>query len=409
MRIVILTQVFAPEMGALAARLQPLAEVLRDAGHEVTIATGMPNYPAGTVFPGYEGRRTMTEDRDGITVQRTRSYMTARNVSTKAQLRSYLSFLPAVFRSAWRAGKADVVVVSSPPLFPVIPAVWLARFRRARLVVDLRDLWPDEIVAMGAATEDSRAVKVMRRLERWAYRRASLVTCTTPAFMRTVGGRGVPESRLALIPNGSDVDLFRPLPRDNPVAEGLGAGDRFVVMYSGLLGLKHGLGTLVDVAERLRDHPDIAIVLVGEGPARADIEARVARAGLTNVVLAGQRALQDVPAAIARADVCVTNLLADAYLEKIIPVKIFEYMACERPVVAGVRGEGARVVVESDAGVVVPPSDPDAMAAAILSLRDDPGRRAAMGERGRRYVEQGYSRRATAKRFEELVRGLAAR
>ena len=146
MRILIVTQIYLPEMGALSNRLYPVARRLSESGHEVFVATGMPNYPEGEVFEGYRGRRTMREPLGGATVLRTRCYVTPRNQSKWAQLRSYLSFIPAALRGGWRAGRLDVVIVSSPPIFALIPALVLAKLRGARLVLDVRDLWPDELV-----------------------------------------------------------------------------------------------------------------------------------------------------------------------------------------------------------------------------------------------------------------------
>jgi glycosyltransferase involved in cell wall biosynthesis len=408
MRIVILTQVFRPELGALANRIQPIADHLNRAGHTVAVATGMPNYPKGRVFPEYRGRVMMRERIDGITVLRTISYMTPRNVSKWGQLASYLSFVPAVFLAAMRAGRLDVVLVTSPPLFPAIAGVAVAKLRRAQLVVDLRDLWPDEIVAVGAAREGSVPVRIMRALERWAYRHADRVSCTTRAFMDTVEERGVPREKLILVPNGADIELFRPLPRDNPIAAEYGFGDRFVVTYSGLLGLKHGLDSLVHAAEHVAGEPDIVFFIRGDGPARASLEELVRRKGLRNVVFGGERPIADVPYLLARADLCVTNLLPDPYLDKIISVKIFEYMAMEKPVIAALSGEGARIVSEADAGIVTPPSDARAIADAVLELHRDLDRRRRMGENGRRYVVEGYSRSATAARLEEYLKEMVA-
>jgi len=202
-------------MGALPNRLDPLTRHLAEHGHEVFVATGMPNYPRGEVFPDYRGRHFMRERRDGATVLRTHYYTTARNVSRRAQLLSYLSFLPAVLHSGWRAGRVDAVFVTSPPIFPAVPAILLAKLRGAKLVVDLRDLWPDEVVAVGAAREGSAPIRVLRAIERWMYRSADVVTCTTRAFADTVAERGVGEEKRRLLPNGADVELFRPLPREN--------------------------------------------------------------------------------------------------------------------------------------------------------------------------------------------------
>jgi len=241
------------------------------------------------------------------------------------------------------------------------------------------------------------------------YRSADVVTCTTPAFAETVAERGVGEEKRRLLPNGADLELFRPLPRENKVAAQYDFGDRLVVMYSGLLGIKHGLETLIDAAALLRDREDVVFFIRGEGPRREALEAQARELGLTNVIFGGERPIEDVPYLLARADVCVTNLLPDAYLEKIVSVKVFEYLACEKPVVGGLRGEGARVLEESGGGIAVEPGDAKAMADAVRELLDSPERRAEMGASGRRYVEQHHSRAAIAARLEELLVEVTAR
>jgi hypothetical protein len=402
-RVVFISQQFSPEMGALPNRLYPLTRHLAEHGHEVFVATGMPNYPKGEVFPDYRGRHFMREQRDGATVLRTHYYTTARNVSKRAQLLSYLSFLPAVLYSGWRAGRVDAVFVTSPPIFPAVPAILLAKLRRAKLVVDLRDLWPDEVVAVGAAREGSVPIRVLRMIERWMYRSADVVTCTTRAFEDTVAERGVGPEKRRLLPNGADVELFRPLPRENEIEAQYPFGDRLVVMYSGLLGIKHGLETVIEVAALLRDREDVVFFLRGEGPRRAALEEQVRELGLTNVLFGGERPIEETPYLLARADVCVTNLLPDAYLEKIVSVKVFEYLACGKPVVGGLRGEGARVLEESGGGIAVEPGDPQAMADAVSELLDSPERRAELGEAGRRYVVENRSRAVIAARLEQLL------
>ena len=401
MRILMVTQIYLPEMGALANRLYPMVRELVAQGHEVHVATCMPNYPAGVVFPGYKNKRTMTESLDGAQVHRTACFTAPRNQSRLAQLRSYLSFLPAAFRSGVRAGKVDVVFVTSPPLFPLIAAAALARLRGAKLILDLRDLWPDEIIACGAGSETSFPVRVMRALERWGYRNADLITCTTPSFMETVKERGAPPDRLMFLPNGADLELFRPLTPDNEVAAAAyrNVEGKFVVLYSGLLGIKHGLETLLGAADLLRFDPDIRFCFLGSGARGEALQQEAKRRNLDNVVFLGERPVTEVPAVLARADVCVSALLPEPYLEKIISVKLFEYMACEKPVIASQAGEGAKRVRESGGGLVTPPGDARALADAIRTLKSDPQRRREMGEAGRRYVEAYYSRQTWAERF----------
>lgn len=404
MRILIITQVFSPEMGALANRMQPIVRHLADAGHEVFVATGMPNYPEGVVFPGYEKKRFMREEMFGATVLRTASFTAPRNQSKWSQLRSYLSFVPAVFHSGLRAGKVDAVLVTSPPIFPVAAGIALAKCSRAELILDIRDLWPDEIIACGAAREGSLAVRLVRAIERWGYRSAARVCCTTPSFLETVVARGVERKNACLLPNGADLERFRPLPRQNEVTAGLPLRDRFVVTYSGLLGIKHGLEVVLDTAALLREHQEILFCLVGAGPRREALEERARELGLRNVLFLGEQPSERLPYLLAGADVCVSSLLPDPYLEKIISAKLFEYLACERPVVAIQAGESARILEESRGGIAVKPGDAEAAAAAILALYRDPERRCEMGVAGREFVEKRHSRAAWAGRLEAMLR-----
>jgi glycosyltransferase involved in cell wall biosynthesis len=406
MRVLIITQSYLPEMGALANRMYPLVRELVAKGHQVSVATGMPNYPLGKVFPEYTGKAVCDEEMEGARILRTHYYTVPRNQSKWKQLRSYLSFLPAAFRSGLRAGKVDVVFVTSPPIFPVVAAIPLARLRRAKLVFDIRDLWPDEIVACGAGSEGSLQVRVIRMLERWIYRSADGVACTTQAFIDTVTQRGVAQDKAFLAPNGADLTLFRPLPRHNEIEAALPFEDKFVVMYSGLMGIKHGLEVMLDAAKQLEaSHPDMLFCFVGMGPRMEALQAYAQQLGLKNILFTGQRKLEDLPYLLARADVCVTTLLPEAYLEKIIAVKVFEYMACEKPVVAALRGESARVVEGSGAGIAVPPGDAGAMAAALARLYGDRELCREMGCKGRATVEGTYSRAVIASHLErEMVK-----
>lgn len=403
MRIAIITPVFWPEMGAPPSRFTPFVKELASKGHDVFVATGLPNYPTGKVYPGYTGKLMMREPYEGATILRTWYYTVPRNQSKVKQLLSYLSNMPAWFLSGWRAGKLDVVFISSPPLFVVPPGIWLAKLRGAKIVFDIRDVWPDEIVAMGVAKEDSKAIKLLRKWERRIYRDADMISCTTKAIEDIVETRGGSRDKCVQIPNGADIDLFRPLPADNEHAKAYGFGDRKVVMYSGLMGLKFGLEFLVEAAALMQDRKDIVFFLRGVGPVKETLKAMVAEKGMDNVIFGDEVPFEHVPYLVARADLCITSLQPDPYLEKIISVKIFEYLACEKPIVAALRGESARVIQDANGGIAVDPGKPELIANAIRELIDDPERRLAMGKSGRLYVEEHYSRSATARKLEQAL------
>jgi glycosyltransferase involved in cell wall biosynthesis len=404
MKILIVTQIYLPEMGALSNRLYPIVKRLAAEGHEVLIATGMPNYPTGKVFPGYRGRLAVTEKRKDCTIFRTAYFTVPRNRSKISQLLSYLSFIPAVFISALRAGKVETVIVTSPPIFPIIPATIVAKLWRAKLVSDVRDIWSDELVAFGEVPEKSPAVRIARGLERWSYRQSDLVTCTTRSLIATVTDRGAGCSNTVYLPNGADLDLFRPLPADNVIANEYPFGDRFVVTYSGLFGIKHGLEVLLNAARILSEHKDIVFFLVGNGAGRDGVERFVKEKSLDNVIIAKERDINDVPYIIARADVCFAAYRPEPYSKKLLSVKLFEYMACEKPVVGAFDGESATLIEDSGCGIAVEPGDANAVSNAIVELYENPSRRERMGKAGRAYVQEHFSRGEWANRFALMIR-----
>jgi colanic acid biosynthesis glycosyl transferase WcaI len=403
MRILIVTQIFTPELGALANRLYPIARQLVEVGHEVSVATCMPNYPEGVVFPEYRGKLFLRETVDGANVLRTACYTAPRNRSKWSQLGNYLSFIPAAFHSGLRAGKVDVVLVSSPPLFAVVPAICLAKLHGAKLVLDIRDLWPDELIGYGGMHEASLAVRMLRKIEEWAYRSADCIVGTTQAILDTVVERGAASEKTMFVPNGADLNLFRPLPADNPIAQEYSFSSRFVVMYSGLFGIKHNLDLILETANLLREHREIVFILLGNGPRREGLTKLAQDMGLDNVIFGGERSVKEVPAVLARADVCLTAVQPGRCSKKVNSVKTFEYMACEKPVVLASDEAGVPLLEESGGGIVVPPQDARAMADAILMLRSDPERRRTMGKLGRRFVEENYSRSVWAGRLEKRM------
>ena len=406
MRILFVTQIFPPEMGAMPNRLYPFVRQLVAGGHKVSVATGMPNYPRGVVFPEYQGKRSMREEVNGYTIFRRASYTAPRNQSKWSQLRNYVSFIPAALRAGLRAGKLDIVFVTSPPLFSVVPAILIAKLRRAKLVLDVRDLWPDELITYGGFREGSMPVRVLKLVERWAYRNADCVAATTEAIIDAIVERGVPREKTFLLPNGADLEVFSPLPSENPIANEYNFGKRFVVMYSGLFGIKHSLEVLLEAAGKLRERKDIVFFLLGNGARKDALVSQTREMNLDNVIFGDERVVGEVPALLARADVCFAAVRPEQYPRKVISVKVFEYMACEKPVVGALSGESARILDESGGGIVVPPGDASATADAILRLYEDPAQRAVMGKAGRRYVDQHYSRSAWALRLEKTLKAV---
>jgi glycosyltransferase involved in cell wall biosynthesis len=404
MRILFLCQYFPPEMGAPSARTHEHARQWVADGHQVTVLTGFPNHPTGIVPPEYRGRLFQSESLDGIRVWRTWFYTTPNERFTR-RIASYLSFMvSAILAAALRRADYDMVVATSPQFFVAVAGFVVARLKRKPLGLEIRDLWPEGIVAVGLLRRDARVTRMLEWLERFLYRQADCIVTVTESFRRDMIARGIDGAKIHTVRAGADVDRFAPGPRDNEVRRELGLGDRFLASYVGTHGMTQGLGTVLEAARLLRDRDDIHFLFVGEGADKKHLIEQRDALGLTNVTFVDQQPKERMPLFLAASDTLLVPLRRHELFEGTIPSKLFEGMASGRPVLLGVQGEAAEILREANAGIALEPENSAAMAAAIAALADDPQRRRALGEAGTRYVRARCARSVLARRMLEALR-----
>ena len=402
MRIIVVTHYFPPETGAPQARLSALAADWAADGDEVTVLTGMPNHPTGVIRPGYRGAIRRRERRDGYRVLRTWLYATP-NEGVARKTLGHLSFMvSSVLLGGWASGPADVVVVSSPTFFSIGAGALLARLKRARLVVEVRDLWPAIFTELGVLT-NRRLIRLLERLELAAYAAADTVIVVSDGFRANLICRRVPAAKVHTIRNGVRPGDFDPAaPADPGLRARLGAGPGdCLVLYAGTHGISQGLTMLAESAARLDGEP-VRFAFVGEGADKQRLAGRVAELGLANVTLLPGVPSAQVPALLAAADICLVPLRDVPLFSAFIPSKMFEYLAAGKPVVGAVTGEAAQILREAGA-CVVPPGDSAALAGAVQALAADPAQRQAMGRRGRSYVEKYFDRAVLAALYRKLL------
>ena len=404
MRTLIVTHYFPPEIGAPQARLSELARYWAEAGDEVTVLTGMPNHPTGVVHDGYRGKLRLKEHTDGYRVIRTWLYATPNEGIAKKTL-GHLSFMVTSILFGLRpTGPADVVVVSSPTFFSIFSAWVLAKAKRARLVVEIRDLWPAIFIELGVLT-NRRLIWLLERLELAAYRAADAVVVVSEGFKDNLIRRGVPAAKITTIRNGADIDRFTPnaATPDPNTRRRLGATDQddVLALYIGAHGISHGLIAVADAAAKVAGE-HIHVAFVGEGAEKTKLADHIHDNNIDNATMLPGVPRDEVPPLLAAADICLVPLRDVPLFETFIPSKIFEYLAAGKAVIGAVRGESARILEDAGA-LVVEPEDPAALAHALRTLAADPTRRNAMGEQGRRYVEQHFDRRALAARYRDEV------
>jgi glycosyltransferase involved in cell wall biosynthesis len=407
MKITVIHQYYLLPGQPGGSRFNEFARMWAEAGHDVTVVCGALNYSTGEVPEKYRGRWT-TRERDGqVTVIRChvpRSY----GRSYLGRMWAFFGFTLSSLTACFTSRRPDVVIATSPPLVTLIPGLALSRLRRTRLIFEIRDLWPESAITTGVLRKGSFLARVLYALEKLGARSADRINVLTPAFKDDLIARGLaPAEKIVFVPNGADIETFRPASRDNSVRRDFGWGEKFVAMYAGAHGRANALGQLIDAAEKLRHRPDILIVSVGDGPERAGLAAKVAEKGLTNIQFIGPQGKERMPDFVNACDVGLAVLQDNPTFRTVYPNKVFDYMACERPVVLAIDGVARKLVCEdAQAGLFARPESGSDIATAIERLSSDPALCASFGQSGRRWVEGNASRDALSERYLTILQAL---
>ena len=298
MQILFVSHYFHPEVGAPQTRIFETALRLRSRGHEVTVLTGFPNYPDGVIPDSYRGRALMRESLGDVRVIRSAVYP-APNRGFARRVANHASFAASSILASPLAGSADIVIAETPPLFTAVAAVLIAAGRRAPLLLNVADLWPESAVQLGAL-RNPRAIRLAEQLERFAYRHAATITVPTAGMRAMLLGRGEPEAKVVHLPNAVDVDRFLATAAPDG-GQPVSGGSRVPrVIYCGTVGMAQGVGTLIDaVAELAAGGEQLEFQIVGDGAERAELAQSASRRGLTNVRFEGRVGRDQVPELIA--------------------------------------------------------------------------------------------------------------
>ncbi len=393
-RVLFLSHYYPPELGAAPERIAALARGLADRGLEVSVHTGFPHYPSGAIAAPYRNRLLMREREGAVRVLRSVVYPAA-NRGFARRLTDHAAFAAGALATAPAAGGIDVVVAETPPLFTAAAGTAYARLKRARLVLNVSDLWPESAIELGALGNE-RAIASAHALARLCYRRASLITAPTRGIVDALNGRAEAAGKVLHVPPAVDLERFASVslsaPRPNAPLRAL---------YAGTLGLAQGVLTLVQAAA-LAGPRVVELTIAGEGPDAPAIRAEVRSRGLANVRVLGAVASARIPSLYEQADAGLVPLRDREIFSGALPTKLFEALAASKPVIVGARGEAAELVLGAQAGLVVAPEDPQALANAFAQLQGAPQESLAMGRRGRaRAVE--FDRGAAVQRWYELL------
>jgi lipopolysaccharide/colanic/teichoic acid biosynthesis glycosyltransferase len=403
LRVVLIHQAFVSPDEAGGTRHYELAKRAVEQGIAFTIVASDISYLTGARAGGGD-ERISEQNFDGVRVRRAYTYPSLHR-SFVWRVVSFLSFMLTSIRTALRAGRVDVVMGTSPPIFQAASAWLVALVRRRPLLLEIRDLWPAFAIDLGVL-RNRALIRLSRWLERFLYAHAAHLLVNSPAYRDYLISKGVPPDRVTLIANGVDAAMFAPDSRGERVRESLRLTDKFVVTYAGALGMANDIETILRAATRLVEYPQIHFLLVGDGKERARLETLARKLNVVNVTFIGARPKAEMPELLAASDACVATLKDIAMFRTTYPNKVFDYMAAARPTVLAIDGVIRRVIETAQAGVFVPPGDDRALADAVLALNDDRERAAKMGRNARAYVVEHFDRKQQANDFAALLHRL---
>jgi glycosyltransferase involved in cell wall biosynthesis len=401
MHVLMVHQAFVAINEPGGTRHHEMAQHLVAQGHRVTVLAGQVSYLTGERLPN-QGWLSHEIDETGVEILRCytapgwhRSFM--------RRMLSFFSFMGSSLIAGLGVADVDVVWGTSPPIFQAATAWALARVKRARCLLEVRDLWPEFAIAVGVL-RNPLLIKLSRWLEAFLYRHADQIVANSPGYLEHIRGRG--GARVEVVTNGVDASMFYPEGDGRGFKKRHGIASGFIVLYAGAHGLSNDLGTLLEAASELKECRDCLIVLVGDGKEKINLKARAVAMDLKNVRFLPPIAKAEMPEALAAASACYASLLPLDVYKTTYPNKVFDYMAAGRPIVLAIDGVIRDVVEGSGAGIFVPPGNSRAVARAIMQLHDNPQAAHTMGLAGRQAAEAYFSRQAAAAKMAGILAGL---
>lgn len=399
MKLLILTQYFPPEIGAPQNRLFELAVRLKKLGVDVSVLTAMPNYPQMKIHEGYENKKYVYEEIEGLPVHRSSIYLP----TSKSIVQRLLNYFSFVYSSAkignTKIGDVDVILCESPPLFLGYSALYLKRKKKAKLIFNVSDLWPESAEKLGVVT-NKWMLKLAYNLEEKLYRKSVLVTGQTQGICKSINER-FPTVKTYWLPNGVDVSYYNPEEVKSTWRKDNGFSDNDVLfLYAGIIGLAQGLEIILKTAEQLKNQTHLKFILLGSGPVKQDLVNYKTEKQLSNVYFFDAVSKPEMPAIVKAINVSIIPLRKLELFLGAIPSKIFESLAMEKPIILCVDGEARELFVnQGQCALYSEPENVNELVENCILLSKDIELRKQFGSKGRMYVQEYFNRDIIAHHF----------
>ena len=410
MKILFFSHYYTPEGNAPATRVSALCERWVKAGHDVTVVTCPPNVPNGIVYDGYANKRT-SEVINGVKVERVKLYIAANKGAVKRVL-NYVSYFVKSLLAAMRLPKPDVVIATSPQIFCGYVGVWYKRLRRVPLVMEIRDIWPESMFAVGANVPKI-GIWMLEIIEKAMYRKCDKLVTVGQGYFDRLAEKGVPKEKMSIVMNGTDLAVYSPREKNMELLKKYGLDGKFVVSYIGTVGMACGLEVVLEAAEILgrkehKDRKEVVFVIVGDGAHREQLESEAKKRGLANVVFTGRQPKSSMPDWVSSSDANLVHLKKTELFTTVMPSKIFESAGCKRPIIMGVDGFAKKLVMDAHAGLDMTPENADSLVECVEKLVGDPELCKQIGENAYNNIAKVHNRDKQAEDYLKTLELLAA-
>ena len=399
MKIIIHTMYFLPEFGSAPILMNELAAYLTGRGHQVEVVTTIPRLPLNR---GYQGRFLVREQRQGFIAKR---FLTNSTQHHLGRLAAWNIYTAATIVNLLFVKKGDVLFLRLPPLQLGVTGIIARRLRGVRFVLNVQDIHPDLAIESGLL-RNPFFIRLAQAFEKWIYRQSETIVVISEGFRRNLLDKGVPPSKVHILPNWVDTDFLRPLAKNNSVARRYGLADTFTAMYSGTISISSNvaLEKVLDAAALLKDRKDVRIAIVGEGLKKKSLVDKAAGLNLANVVFIPFQPYADLPALLSAADVLLVPLDVEKS-QLSVPSKLYNFMAAGRPILglASSSSEVAGLIASTGCGRCVSPEAPEQIAQALLQMKDSPSEARNMAAQGRKYAESHFSKKMILAKYEKLL------
>ena len=366
----------------------------------MTVITCAPNCPDGVVYEGYKNRWKQVEVIDGIRVVRVWTFVAA-NAGSLKRILNYLSYMFSAVLAAFFMKKPDVMVATSPQFFCGWAGVLLRKIRGFRFVLEIRDIWPESIVTVGAMKE-GLGIRFLKWMEWYMYRTADHIVAVGKGYRDRIVEKNIDQDKVSVVYNGVDLNLYQKRTKDMKLVGRYGLEGKFVVSYIGTIGMAHALDIVLNAAEQIKDE-NTCFLMVGDGARRKELQEKAADKGLKNVIFTGRLSKEMMPSVWSVIDISFIHLKKSDLFRSVVPSKMFEAMAMERPIILGVDGESRTIVEEAGAGVFAEPENAAELVAVIQDLRANPNKAGDMGKSGRKYVSEKFDRNVLAGQYIDIL------